>query len=109
MTTHPYSIEDRRQPDEPTPAEEAFEIACADFTLEEFAERFDECFAKGKPLHDAFIAKVHQCALAGDTNKPNAGWHCEQLWEVCKDAIRSDMIEDDRNERAQAKYLAEAE
>ena len=105
---HPYSIEDRRQPDEPTPAEEAFERACADFTLEAFAALFDE----DEGFRESLMEAAHDCAIAGDTNQANARAACVGLWRVCEAAIRRDVesgIERDRLADAAEDYYARME
>ena len=102
---HPYSIEDPRQPDDPTPAEEAFDIACQDFTLEAFAALFDE----DEAFREAVMEAAHDCAIAGDNNQANARAACVGLWRVCEDAIRRDVesgIESDRLADAADDYYA---
>lgn len=107
MTPHPYSIEDRRQPAEPTPAEEAFDIACQDFTLEAFAALFDE----DEAFREAVMEAAHDCAIAGDNNQANARAACVGLWRVCEDAIRRDVesgIERDRMADAAEAYAEQS-
>ena len=92
---HPYSIEDPRQPDEPTPAEEAFDIACQDFTLEAFCALFEE----DEAFREQVMEAAHECALAGDNAPQHAVGNCRVLWSVCEAKIRAEI---------EGKALAEA-
>lgn len=95
-------------PPEPTRADEAFQRACEDFTLEAFAALFDE----DESFREALMEAAHDCAIADDTNQANARAACVGLWRVCEDAIRRDVesgIERDRLADAADDYFSRME
>ncbi len=95
MTPHPYSIEDRRQPDEPTPAEEAFDIAMEDMTLEAFAELLE----RNDALRERVAELTHSLLIAGLDYPQHAEGHARHLATVVQNAVRAEIdgeIESDR-------------